>query len=90
MRYDYGGLSKDTGKWPLILNLRQEEGQRSGNASGEKKKKTKLVWKDEQEFARKIRGHIPVRGNSVSKHKNMQKCVLRLESQNHLAEAQGK
>lgn len=57
---------------------------------GKKKKKTKLVWKDEQEFARKIRGHIPVRGNSVSKHKNMQKCVLRLESQNHLAEAQGK
>ena len=57
---------------------------------GKKKKKPKLVWKDEQEFDRKIRGHIPVRGNSVSKHKNMQKCVLRLESQNHLAEAQGK
>ena len=55
-----------------------------------KKKNPKLVWKDEQELDRKIRGHIPVRGNSVSKHKNMQKCVLRLESQNHLAEAQGK
>lgn len=54
------------------------------------KKNSKLVWKDEQEFDRKIRGHIPVRGNSVSKSKNMQKCVLRVESQNHLTEVRGK
>lgn len=40
------------------------------------KKNSKLVWKDEQEFDRKIRGHIPVRGNSVSEHKNVQKCVM--------------
>ena len=37
------------------------------------KKNSKLVWKDEQEFDRKIRGHIPVRGNSVSEHKNVLK-----------------
>ena len=55
-----------------------------------KKKNSKLVWKDEQEFDRKIKGHIPVRGNSVSKHKNVQKCVSRLESQNRLTEVHGK